>query len=70
MNARLAALRSLTTRLGGRVHLGVPEGGAAGLPALATGWSALDGLLGGGLPRGRVTDLVGPASSGKLSLVK
>jgi hypothetical protein len=69
VNARLAALKSLTTRLGGRVHLGVPEEGAAGRPALATGWNELDRLLGGGLPRGRVTEILGPASSGKLSLL-
>lgn len=69
MDARLAALKGLTTRLGGRVHLGVPEEGAAGRAALVTGWDDLDRLLGGGLPRGRVIDLSGPASSGKLSLL-
>lgn len=35
---------------------------------LATGWSELDALCAGGLPRGRVSEIVGAASSGKTAL--
>jgi recombination protein RecA len=47
-------------------------GGAAGTPTVAhipTGFPELDRALGiGGLPRGRVTEIVGPATSGKTTL--
>ena len=40
-------------------------------PALPTGIAALDAaLLGGGLPRGRLTELVGPTGSGKTTLAR
>jgi len=40
-------------------------------PALPTGVSALDAvLLGGGLPRGRLTEIAGPAGSGKTTLAR
>src|SRR6478736_9800655 len=40
-------------------------------PALPTGISALDAvLLGGGLPRGRLTEIAGPAGSGKTTLAR
>ena len=40
-------------------------------PALPTGIAVLDGvLLGGGLPRGRLTEMVGSAGSGKTTLVR
>jgi hypothetical protein len=35
---------------------------------LSTGLSALDALLGGGLPRGQVSELYGPASSGRTAV--
>ena len=37
------------------------------LTTLASGWSSVDALLGGGLPRGRLTEVVGARSSGKTS---
>ncbi|MGC8917555.1 MAG: hypothetical protein ACP5NF_11325, partial [Thermoanaerobaculum sp.] len=37
-------------------------------PRLTTGEEAMDALLGGGWPVGKVAELVGPASSGKTSL--
>ena len=37
---------------------------------LATGLAALDAALGGGLPRGRLTEIVGAAGSGTTSLVR
>ena len=40
-------------------------------PALPTGVAALDAvLLGGGLPRGRLTEIVGPTGSGKTTLAR
>lgn len=36
--------------------------------AIATGLAALDAALGGGLPRGRLVEIVGERSSGRLSL--
>ena len=40
-------------------------------PALPTGVAALDAvLLGGGLPRGRLTEIAGPAGSGKTTLAR
>ena len=40
-------------------------------PALPTGVAALDAvLLGGGLPRGRLTEIVGPTGSGKTTLTR
>ena len=46
------------------------EGGGSGLDVapLATGVPALDRLLGGGLPSGRLSEFSGPVSSGRTSL--
>lgn len=38
-------------------------------PPAPTGFAALDDLLGGGIPRGQVTELVGRTSSGRTSIV-
>ena len=38
------------------------------LPRLATGFTALDKLLGGGLPRGRITEIAGSPTSGMATL--
>ena len=47
----------------------VRAGGDAAVPCIPTGFPALDRALGsGGLPRGRVCELVGPATSGKTTL--
>ncbi|MCL6429670.1 MAG: DNA recombination/repair protein RecA [Anaerolineae bacterium] len=41
----------------------------APLPALPTGFAALDAAIGiGGFPRGQITELLGPATSGKTTL--
>jgi recombination protein RecA len=45
------------------------EAGAAAVPCLSSGFPALDRALGsGGLPKGRICELVGPATSGKTTL--
>jgi len=64
----MSAAAALLDRLGrpGGVRLGAahPET----VPRLATGLPVLDDALGGGLPRGRVTELAGPRSGGRTGL--
>jgi hypothetical protein len=57
-----AALRDL----GAQVRRGVPP--EAPSARCATGIDAVDRLLGGGFPRGGLSEVVGPASSGRTSL--
>lgn len=45
----------------------LPSSAPRGAP-IPTGWPAVDALLGGGLPAGRLAELVGGRSSGKASL--
>jgi hypothetical protein len=53
-------------RLPGRVWLGTAP--AEPVRRLATGIRALDEMLGGGLPRGRLSEIVGTPSSGRTAL--
>jgi len=65
------AVATIHRRFGARSLLkGRPAATAAGSPPhISTGFPALDGALGsGGLPRGRMCELVGPATSGKTTL--
>src|SRR5262245_30723100 len=76
----MSAAAALLDRLGrpGAVRLGVPgdkagekAGEKAGMTPpgrLPTALPDLDALLGGGLPRGRVTELVGTRSTGRTGL--
>ncbi len=65
----LHALRgSLPAELAERLRTGAAPDEASTLPRLATGIAAVDALLGGGFPRGRVTEITGPLSSGRTSL--
>lgn len=65
----LHALRnSLPAELAERLRTGAAPNETSALPRLATGIAALDALLGGGFPRGRVTEITGPLSSGRTSL--
>ena len=48
----------------------VVAGGRGAGPAWPTGVGELDAALGGGVPRGRVTEVVGPLGAGKTSLVR
>jgi hypothetical protein len=60
--ARLAELS-----LPGRVHLGLTA--TEPVHRLSSGSTRIDALLGGGLPRGRVSEVLGPLTSGKTSLL-
>ena len=60
-------LRALLRDLGDQVQRGEGGGEVPALP-LATGIPELDRVLGGGFPIGRVSELGGPASSGRTSL--
>jgi hypothetical protein len=57
-----AALRDL----GARVRRGAPP--EAALPRCPTGLGEVDRLLGGGFPRGGLSEIAGPPSSGRTSL--
>jgi hypothetical protein len=52
----------------GRIRLGGGLAEAAALPRLATGLGEVDRLLGGGFPRGRLSEITGPPGSGRTSL--
>ncbi len=63
---RAAVARLAELSLPGRVQVGTtPEP----VRRLSSGVAALDAILHGGFPRGRISELVGPFSSGKTSLV-
>jgi len=64
------AVAAIRHRYGSRVLIkGNPVTETGGVPHIPTGFSALDQALGiGGLPKGRVCELVGPATSGKTTL--
>ena len=65
----LRALRaSLPAELAERLRAGAAPSDASALPRLATGIATLDALLGGGFPRGRVSEITGPLSSGRTAL--
>lgn len=50
------------------IHAIGPLGQQAPVSRIATGFSALDRLLGGGLPRGRITEISGAPTSGMVTL--
>jgi hypothetical protein len=61
-----AVVRLTQLALPGRVHLGAaPEP----VRRFTSGVAAVDALCDGGVPRGRISELLGPASSGKTSLL-
>jgi recombination protein RecA len=64
------ALTHLTTLLQARKLDGtLTRPPSHGLPTTSTGVEALDQTLGGGWPRGHLSEIVGPASSGRTSVV-
>lgn len=69
LRSRADRLRNLLHDLGSELQQGSGAGEAEGGHAsCSTGLPALDRLIGGGLPRGRLSELTGPASSGLTSL--
>jgi RecA/RadA recombinase len=64
----MSAAGALLDRLGrpGDIRLGAARPGT--VARLPTGLDALDDALGGGLPRGRVTELAGPPGTGRTGL--
>ncbi len=62
MNSTVAAIRASLEAL-------VPTPPPAG-PAWSTGIPSLDAALGGGIPRGRLTELVGERASGRTTLAR
>jgi RecA/RadA recombinase len=54
--------------LGARIERGSHALGRQAGPRLATGIPGLDGLIGGGVPAGRLTEITGPVSSGRTSV--
>ncbi|MCB0191923.1 MAG: recombinase RecA [Anaerolineae bacterium] len=62
-------LRDLHRRFGEGVIRQLGDTADIGVEAISTGYPTLDAALGvGGLPRGRITDIYGPESSGKTTL--
>jgi hypothetical protein len=59
---------ALPAELADRLRMGAAPVESQALPRLATGVEAVDALLGGGVPRGRLVEITGPPSSGRTSL--
>ena len=64
----MSAAAALLDRLGRPGNLRLGAALATPLPRLPTGLLGLDAALGGGLPRGRVTELAGARSTGRTGL--
>ena len=63
------AVATIHRRYGPRALVKGKPASAARVPHIATGFPALDRALGiGGLPKGKICELVGPATSGKTTL--
>ena len=59
---QLKALQTLLRKQG--LGSALPSVSTKKYPPATTGFAELDDLLGGGIPRGQITELVGKASSG------
>jgi RecA/RadA recombinase len=64
----MSAAATLLDRLGRPGHIRLGTAHPEPIRRLPTGIAALDRVLGGGLPRGRVTELTGPRSAGRTGL--
>jgi hypothetical protein len=64
--SEIESLRNLLREQGLVSTLTAPS--AKSQPPASTGLPGLDALLGGGIPRGQITELIGPASSGRTSV--
>lgn len=65
---REQAVAALLRELGSQLRRG-HHSAHGSTPSLPTGLPSIDGLVGGGLPGGRLCEIVGPPSSGRTSLV-
>src|SRR5262245_24783202 len=61
--------RELPAELAERLRAGAHPIETAAPPRVATGIEAVDALLGGGFPRGRLVEITGACSTGRTSLV-
>ena len=61
-------VEALRGRFGSRAVRRLGEGAQDATPRLATGFRALDGILDGGLPRGRVVEITGRPTAGMATL--
>ena len=64
----MSAARALLDSLGRPGDIGLGTARPDAITRLPTGLPLLDEALGGGLPRGRITELAGPRSTGRTSL--
>lgn len=64
--SEVESLRNLLREQGFGSALASPS--APSLPPASTGLTALDALLGGGIPRGQINELIGQTSSGRTSV--
>ncbi len=64
--SEVESLRNLLREQG--LGAALPSSGSKSHPPASTGLVNLDALLGGGIPRGQITELVGPGSSGRTSV--
>jgi hypothetical protein len=64
------AVESLLRDLGPKLQRGSRALAQESAGRLATGIASLDALLGGGFPTGRLSEIAGPASSGRTSLAR
>jgi RecA/RadA recombinase len=65
---RLTAARRALAEASSAAGVALVRGESRRGAVIETGIAAIDGALGGGLPRGRIVEIVGPRSSGRLSL--
>lgn len=61
-------VEALRVRFGPRAVRRPRESARDGIPRLSTGFPGLDAALGGGLPRGRIVEIVGRPSTGTVTL--
>jgi hypothetical protein len=65
---RLSAARRALAEASSAAGVALVRGERRGSPVFETGIAVVDRALGGGLPRGRIVEIVGARSSGRLSL--
>jgi recombination protein RecA len=64
----LNAFVTVQNKIHGPNSVIVGQGEAISIPRISTGSPEIDGILGGGLPRGRIVEIYGPEASGKSTI--